>query len=100
FHFRFCPNRIGCWVMRVAKIIIKGMSGLDCAICVQRALAAVPTVKGVRVALGQATVELEDSSDEPLFRAIQMAGDYRGEIKRPALIPSKSSSSAGETPEV
>ena len=38
---------------------------------------SVPTVRGVYVALGQATVELETDSDEALLQAIRAAGNFK-----------------------
>ena len=62
------------------KITIEGMSCLNCAVQVQRALAAVPTVKFVGVTIGAATVEHENASQEQLLQAIRTAGDFKGKI--------------------
>jgi copper chaperone CopZ len=67
------------------KIKIEGMSCLDCAIRVQRALGAVPSVKCVRVAVGLATVEHESALEEQLLQAIQTAGNYKGAIETPSI---------------
>jgi copper chaperone CopZ len=69
------------------KITIEGMSCLDCAVKVQRALAAVPSVRFVGVTVGEATVEHENASDEQLLQAIRTAGDFAGEIRNPRFTP-------------
>jgi hypothetical protein len=57
------------------------MAGMDCAVRVLRILGGVPTVKSVYVALGIATVELEESSDEPLLRAIKATGVFTATVR-------------------
>ena len=53
----------------------------NCVTHVQKAIEAVPGVTDVRVALNEgATVEHEDVPEDRILRAIQSAGDYRGEI--------------------
>jgi copper chaperone CopZ len=69
------------------KITIEGMSCLDCAVRVQRALAAVPMVKFVGVTIGAATVDHENASPEQLLQAIRTAGDFTGEIRTPGFTP-------------
>lgn len=71
--------------MKTVIIKIEGMSCLDCAIRVQRALAAVPSVKCVYVAVGVATVKHEDASEEQLLQAVRTAGNYRGVVEPPRL---------------
>jgi copper chaperone CopZ len=65
--------------MKKVEISIEGMSCLNHAVHVQRALSAVPMVKSVRVTIGMAIVE-HDASDEQLLRAIGAAGNYKGRI--------------------
>jgi copper chaperone CopZ len=65
--------------MKKVEISIEGMSCLNHAVHVQRALSAVPTVTGVGVTIGMAIVE-HDTSDEQLLRAIGAAGNYKGRI--------------------
>lgn len=67
--------------MKITRIKIDGMTCANCATHVQKALEAIPTVKDVRVSLGDgATVQHETASDEQLLRAVRAAGDYAGEI--------------------
>jgi copper chaperone CopZ len=67
-------------MVKTVKIQIEGMSRLTCATLLLRALSAVPTVKGLGVSIGEATVEHENASDEELLDAIRAAGNYRGKI--------------------
>lgn len=75
------------FAVKSIQITIEGMSCLNCAVQVQRALAAVPTVKFVGVTIGSATVEHENASHEQLLQAIRTAGDFTGEIRTPRLTP-------------
>jgi copper chaperone CopZ len=67
-------------LMRIVSISIDGMSGLPCAVQVLRALAAVPNVKSVYVACGEATIEINEDSDELLLQAIKTSA-FRARIK-------------------
>ena len=71
--------------VKTTKIKIEGMTCLNCAVQVQRALVAVPTVKFVGVSIGAATVEHENASPEKLLQAVRIAGDFKGEITTPRL---------------
>jgi len=75
------------FAVKSIQITIEGMSCLDCAVQVQRALAAVPTVKFVGVTIGAATVEHENASPEQLLQAVHAAGDFKGGITTPRLAP-------------
>ena len=54
------------FAVKSIQITIEGMSCLNCAVQVQRALASVPTVNFVAVTIGAATVEHENASPEQL----------------------------------
>ena len=67
--------------MNTTTLRITGMTCANCATHVQKTLEAVPGVVDVRVALNEdATVQHEGVPEDQLLRAIQAAGDYRGEV--------------------
>lgn len=68
-------------LVRTVSLKIGGMAGLECAVHVLRVLGAVPTVKSVYVAPGEATVELEESSDQALLQAIEATGVFTAKLK-------------------
>ena len=82
FPFIFLHSGLGSvnLMVKTVKIQIEGMSGLTCATHLLRTLSAVPTVRGLGVSIGLATVEHENASVEELLDAIRAAGNYRGEI--------------------
>jgi len=85
FHFflhEFC-RILRAFAVKSIQITIEGMSCLNCAVQVRRALATVPTVKFVGVTIGAATVEHENASPEQLVQAIRTAGDFAGHIRTP-----------------
>ena len=77
--------------MQTTKIKIEGMSCLNCATHIEKALEAVPGVKEVDVELEEgATVKHDGADPQQLLRAIQAAGSYRGELirEKAASVPS------------
>jgi copper chaperone CopZ len=67
--------------MNTTTLRITGMTCTNCVTHVQKTLEAVPGVVDVRVALNEdATVQHEGVPEDQLLRAIQAAGDYRGEV--------------------
>ena len=66
--------------MKKIKIKIEGMSSLRCATDVQRHLSAVPTVKDLRVSIGEAIVQHENATDEQLLRAVRAAGEFTAKL--------------------
>jgi copper chaperone CopZ len=69
--------------MKMTKVSIEGMTCLNCADHVQKALAAVPKVKEVTVTLDEgAALEHEGADEGAMRRAGRAAGDYAGTMAR------------------
>lgn len=66
--------------MKTEIIKIDGMTCANCMTHVQKALEAVPTVIGVDVEEGRATIKHEKATQEQLLNAVRAAGDYSGRI--------------------
>jgi copper chaperone CopZ len=67
--------------MQTTHLRIQGMTCINCATHVQKALEAIPGVRDVRVSLDEgATVEHEGAPEDAMVRAVGAAGGYQAEV--------------------